>query len=68
MLRLPPDNVFGGEEALEVLPNDFMGLVAKEVLCAGIPTEHVSFKVDKEQGVLFRIGGEQVEALSHFVR
>ena len=54
MLGPAREEIFGGKEAGEVLPHDFMGLVAENALRPRIPAEQPSFKSYQEDGVLFR--------------
>ena len=67
MLGLAREDVFGRKEAGEVLPDDFVGLIAEEAFRSGVPAEQVSVESDQENGVLLRIGRQQVESLSHFL-
>ena len=61
-------NVFGREEAGEVLPDDLVGPVAEQALRTGVPAEQLPARLDQEDGVLLRFRRQQVESPFHFLR
>lgn len=67
VLGLAGANVFGRKEVGKVLANDFIRMIAEDAFRPSIPTEHMSFQSDKEDGVLFRIHRQQLKALTHFL-
>ena len=63
VLGLAAEDVLGGEEAGEVLADDLVGPVAEEPLGPEVPADQPPVRVDQEEGVLGRVGREQVEPL-----
>ena len=63
VLGLAADDVLGGEEAGEVLADDLVRPVAEEPLGPEVPADQPPVRVGQEEGVLGRVGREQVEPL-----
>jgi hypothetical protein len=61
-------NVFGGEEAGEVLPHDLIGPVAEQLLRTGVPADQLPTRLDQEESILLRLGGQQVKSPFPFLR
>ena len=67
VLGLAADHVLGGEEPGEVLADDLVRPVAEEPLGPEVPADQPPGRVGQEQGVLGRVGREQVEPLGQDV-
>ena len=63
VLGLAAEDVLGGEEAGEVLADDLVRPVAEEPLGPEVPADQLPVRVDQEEGVLRRVGRQQVEPL-----
>src|SRR5579883_1678706 len=68
MLRLAVAEVLRGEEAGEMLSDDFARLVAEQALRSGVPADQTAILSEQEDGVLLRICRQQVEALGQLLR
>ena len=51
-----------------MFPDDFLGVVALQACCAGIPAHHVARRIQLENGVLLYALNEQTEALFALVQ
>jgi hypothetical protein len=61
-------NVFGREEPGEVLPHDLVNPVAEQALRTGVPADQLPTRLDQEEGVLLRLGRQQVKSPFPFLR
>src|SRR5436190_1868188 len=50
-----------------MLPNDFIGPIAKETFGSRIPTKQMPLGRHKENGIFLGIGRQQVKSLPHFL-
>jgi hypothetical protein len=67
MLGFAGTNAFGRKKPREVLPDDFVRPKAEEAFCARVPTKDMTLKSDEENGILLRVGREQVKPRFHLL-